>query len=136
MSRLSTFALAATLAIGSFTTASDAFARGPGGHFSRGPVGTARTFSAAPRFAAPRAVSPRFAARPFVSPRFAARPYAYRGYPYRYAYRRAYPGIYPYYAYNSCYRWRTVWTAYGPQTVRVNVCGYPYAYRYSYPLYY
>jgi hypothetical protein len=50
-------------------------------------------------------------------------------------YRRGYGfGFYPwvgfgaYAAYDSCYRLRRVWTPYGWQWRRVNVCGYPYDY--------
>ena len=125
MSRLSMLALAAVLAVGSFVTVTDAWAR-PGGHFSRSPGGSVRSFSVAPRFSAPRFSAPRLSA----APRFGV----YRGYPRRYG---LYPGYrhygpYSYLGYNSCYRWRQVWTSYGPRLVRVNVC-YPHA---RYPFYY
>ncbi len=123
MSRMSVCALAAVLAIGSFISITDAWARGPGGHVSRSPGGHVRSFSAAPRFSA----GPRFSGvRTFSGVRNFG---VYSGYPRRYGLNRRFIGPYVYLGYNSCYRWRTVWTAYGPRMVRVNVCGYPYAYR-------
>ncbi len=137
MSRLTMLALAAALAFGSFVTVSDAWAR-PGGHVSRSPGGSVRSFSVGPRFSAPRlSPGPRFSAAPRLSrgPRLSAAPRlsagprfgVYRGYPRRYGVYRGYRYLpYGHYGYSSCYRWRQVWTPYGFQYVRVNVC-YPYA---------
>jgi hypothetical protein len=138
MPRLSVFALAALAAIVSLTIVTETFAA------SRGPSGV-RSFSAAPRVG----IAPRFSGvrtfggvrsyggiRTYGGPRRAG---MWRGYPYRHGYhhrRFRFVGAYPYLGYHGayyggCYRWRTVWTAYGPQPVRVNVC-YPYAYRYPF----
>ena len=143
MSRFSMLALATALAVGSLTGVSDAWARGPGGHVSRGPSGV-RTFSAAPRVSGVHTFS---GVRTFsAAPRFSGvRTFSgvrnfgvVRGVPRRFGLHRRFRfiGPYPYLAYNSCYRWRTIWTNFGPRTVRVNVCGYPYAYRYGYPFVY
>ena len=85
---------------------------------------------------APRlGVGPRLAVGPRLTfgpgPRFGVRPL--RAFP-RYGFYRGHRYLpYGYLGYNTCYRWRQVWTAYGPQYVRVNICGYPYAYRYGSP---
>jgi hypothetical protein len=96
MSCFKVLALAATLALGSLTLASEASAHGPGGmghagghwggggHWAGGHWGGVRRFG------------------------FGG---GYWG-----------PG---YYAYAGCWRWRRVWTPVGPVVRRVNVCYYP-----------
>jgi hypothetical protein len=121
MSRLSLCALAAVLVAGSIVTATDAAAR-----HSRSPGGQVRSFSAAPRIS----TAPRLTTAPrFSGVRSYRGVHRFHAYPRRLAFRGYRYAPYPYFAYNGCYRWRTVWTAYGPRLARVNVC-YPYAYRY------
>lgn len=98
MSRFKMFALAAVLALGSLTMATEASARGghwgggghwAGGHWGGGHFGHGFGFH---------------------------RGFGFWGGPY-----------YAYYPYAGCWRWRRAWTPWGWRLHRVNVCGYyPY----------
>jgi len=102
MSRLKVLAVAAILALGSLTIATEASARGGhwgghGGHFG----GFHHGFGG-----------------------------FHRGFGFRggYGYWGA-PYYYGYYPYAGCWRWHRVWTPFGPRLHRFNACAYRY-YRY------
>ncbi len=146
MFRMSTLALAAVLAVGGLAGAGDAFARGGhggghggGGHGGGGPAsfgvsrgggfsGGMRSYGVATRSFAPVRSSGIY--RGHVG---------YSGFGLRHRHAGWYGGRYyrpylyaGYYGYNSCYRWRRVWTPWGPRLRRVNVCAVPYRYGYGY----
>jgi hypothetical protein len=100
MSRIKVLALAAVLALGSLSFATEASARGghgSGGHFSGGHFNGGHWGG-------------HFGGFGF-----------HRGY----GFRRG-PGFYGYYPYAGCWRWHRVWTPYGWRLHRINVCYYPY----------
>ena len=139
MLRKSFVALAAVAALVTFTVV-EASARSGGGHGGRGYGGSGfhRGMGGGPRmhmgggYRGGGFVNRGYVNRGFVNrgfgPRYGHRPFAYRPYGFRpyYAPRFRYYGApYAYYGgYNSCYRWRRVWTPYGLQMRRVWVCGY------------
>jgi hypothetical protein len=104
MTRMSVFALATALALGSLTFTTQASARGGhwgGGHWGGGHWGGGH---------------------------WAGGHWGHWGHgwgPWRGRYW-GYGYGYGYYAYAGCWRWRHVWTPVGWVTRRVNVCYYPY----------
>ena len=105
MSRFKVFALAAALALGSLTMATEASAA-HGGHFGHG-----------------------FAGHGFAGHGFGF----HHGFGFRrgFGFHRGFgfgfaPYYYGYYPYEGCWRWRRVWTPFGWRLHRVNVCYYPY----------
>jgi hypothetical protein len=105
MSRFKVFAVAAILALGSLTIATEASARGGHGHFGgfhHGFGGFHHGFGGFHHGFG-----------------FYGGGYRYWGAPYYYGY----------YPYAGCWRLHRVWTPFGPRLHRINVCAYRY-YRY------
>lgn len=139
MLRKFTIALAGLCALSlSVWTLDDASARGGhggshggGSHGSRagftGKVGGGSSFRGRAGGSSFRSglASPRFSAS-----RISSHSRFYRRHHHRRVVVRVGAPLYAYY--NSCYRWRRVWTPYGPQLRRVYVCGYRHARIYPY----